>query len=68
MDRVVKPAKSLANAGVEIFPVVTSRAAVRQFQKIATTKQHLIVVRYNDLVSITDRLKNKICVTPSGEN
>lgn len=67
-DRVSQPARSLAGIGVEIFVVVSSGRAVRQMRTIITTRQHLYVSFYNNLVRITDRLRNKICVTPRGMN
>jgi len=67
VDRVLRPSKGLALIGVEIFAVITTRRAVRQIQKITTTRYHVYVASYNNLVGITDRLKNKICVTPRGK-
>ena len=65
-DRVWKPAKSLNSVGVEIFAVLTRRQAIGQMRRITTTRHHLYVTSYSNLVGITDRLKNKICVTPKG--
>ena len=66
VDRVWKPSKGLVGVGVEIFAVVTSRRVIRQMQKITTTRYHVYLASYRTLVSITDKLKKKICTTPRG--
>lgn len=66
LDSVVRPSKALAQIGVEIFGVVTSRTAIRQIRQVTTTGQHLTVVSYRKLVTIADTLTLKICNTPRG--
>jgi len=66
VDRVWRPSKGLARIGVEIFAVVNTKGAVRQIQRMTTTRYHVYVSSYSNLVRITNRLRGKICVSPRG--
>lgn len=66
VDRVWKPARGLVGLGVEIFAVITSQRAVREMQKITTTRNHVYVSSYSGLVAVANPIKKKICITPRG--
>ena len=66
VDKVWKPGKGLVQYGVEIFGVVTTRQTIRQITTITTTRRHIYLTSYSNLIAIADSLKYKICITPRG--
>ena len=63
-DDVVRPARILHAAGVEVYTVGVGRVSVRYLRKIATDRFHVFSANVGSLLTIVRTLKDKMCHSP----
>lgn len=63
-DDVVRPARILHAAGVEVYAVGVGRVSVRYLRKIATDRFHVFSANVGSLLTIVRTLKDKMCHSP----
>lgn len=63
-DDVVRPARILHAAGVEVYTVGVGRVSVRYLRKIATDRLHVFSANVGSLLTIVRTLKDKMCHSP----
>lgn len=63
-DNVVRPARILHAAGVEVYTVGLRRVSVRYLRKIATDRFHVFSTNVRSLLTIVRTLKDKMCHSP----
>ena len=63
-DDVVRPARILHAAGVEVYTVGVGRVSVRYLRKIATDRFRVFSANVGSLLTIVRTLKDKMCHSP----
>lgn len=63
-DGVVRPARILHAAGVEVYTVGVGRVSVRYLRKIATDRFHVFSANVGSLLTIVRTVKDKMCHSP----
>lgn len=64
-DNVVRPARILHAAGIEVYTVGLGRVSVRYLRKIATDRFHAFVKNARSLLTIVRTIKDRMCHSPS---
>ena len=63
-DNVVRPARILHAAGIEVYTVGVGRVSVKYLRKIATDRNNVFSVKVGKLLTIVRTLKDKMCYSP----
>ena len=63
-DNVVRPARILHAAGVEVYTVGVGQVSVKYLRKIATDRFHVYSTSVSSLLTIVRTLKDKMCHSP----